>query len=51
MPVHPFPGSGVFSVMIETVQIGTKTVVVPPRAFASCGAVRTAVEVVVSIFS
>lgn len=50
VPVHTFPGSSVSSMMIETVQIGGETSVVPPRSLATYGVAATTVEVIVSVF-
>lgn len=50
IPIYTFPGTGVFSMVIEAVQIRDVTVVVPPRSLEMHGAVQTRMDVIVSIF-
>ena len=49
VPVHTFPGRGMFATMIETIQIGVETNIEPPACLATRGTVARIV-VVVAIF-
>ncbi len=48
-PVHTFPGSRMCAVVIETIQIGFETVIVPPGSLECRGTVARIV-IVVAIF-
>ena len=50
IPIYTFPVTGVFSVLIEAVQIRAETVVVPPSALEIQGTVQRRMDVIVSIF-
>ena len=38
IPVHTFPGDGVFTVMIKPVQVGSEAGIIPPGSLATLGA-------------